>query len=78
MTREEIFAYQREMKAFGETRAGRALFAYEKALGRAWITDQRENASIRSMERDWKASDEARAELIQAIQELQEAREAAK
>jgi hypothetical protein len=78
ITREQIIAYQDDMKAFGVTRAGSAFFRFENALGKAWITDQRENASMKSMERDWAISNAARQELIEAIKELQRAREVIK
>jgi hypothetical protein len=71
MTRQEITDYQAERKAFEATKAGNAFYRFESTIGKAWITDQRENASISSMKRDWAAADAAREELIRVIKELQ-------
>jgi hypothetical protein len=71
VTMAEIIAYQAEWKAWGTTRAGRAFQRFESAVGKAWVTDCREGASMAAMERDWAAHDLARQELIAAIKELQ-------
>ena len=68
---EEIRAIQAERKAFQQTKAGGAFYRFESAIGKAWVTDQNINASRKAMDRDWKAAEVARQELIAAIKELQ-------
>ncbi|HSR75025.1 MAG TPA: hypothetical protein VLN57_00435 [Xanthobacteraceae bacterium] len=64
MTAAEKYVRERE---WGQTEIGRLFIRFEAALGRAWNTDCRENASDASMKRDWDASNKARAEFLLAL-----------
>lgn len=67
--RDKTLAKQAKTRAFYETHIGRLLRNFEARIGRAWVTDQRETATIASITRDWTAADAARDELKQAIKE---------
>lgn len=71
MTNAEIMAYQREEREWEATPAGSAFAKFERLLGSAWITDQREHSSTAAMDRDWKAAKDARAEIVAEIRRLQ-------
>ncbi len=71
MTSEEIMALQRAEREWAATPAGGAFIKFERLLGTAWITDQREGASTAAMDRDWNAARAARAEAVAAIKALQ-------
>lgn len=57
-------AEQVARRAFYETETGKLLRRFEAALGSAWVTDQRENASNAAMDRDWAKANAARDALI--------------
>lgn len=66
MTEEERDYHRRE-REWGQTEIGKAFYRFISALGHAWITDCRETATLKSMERDWKASEEAQKAFLKLV-----------
>lgn len=64
MTAAEKYARERE---WADTDIGRLFIRFESAMGRAWVTDCRENASTAAMTRDWDAANKARSEFLTAL-----------
>lgn len=61
---------QQQRRAFYETETGLLLRRFEAALGCAWVTDQRENASTAAMDRDWAKANAARDALITHLEHV--------
>jgi hypothetical protein len=72
MTSRDIIQHQKDMEEFRKTRAEAAMSNFERLLGNAWVIDQRETSSDKSMREAWAKSDAAKQELIAAIKELQD------
>lgn len=70
MTNEEIVAHQAKERAFYETDLGKAFYKYESALIRYWQNDQNERMSDRRLRELSDASDTARKEFRQKLDEL--------
>lgn len=62
----EKYARERE---WAQTEIGQLFIRFEAALGRAWVTDCRENASDAAMRRDWDRANKARSEFLTALRE---------
>ena len=70
MTPAELAAHQALMRRFCETPLGAAFYAFDAAVGRAWVADTSSGyggASDRSADAAWKKEREAREALIKLL-----------
>ena len=66
MNTAEIVAWQKKLRAFGDTEIGRLFNRYDAAIGNAWVVDSTSGSDQR-VKREWAKADQARHELLTKI-----------